>query len=136
MLLFHIRCLTLPVDAEGWVGDAVIEGVSRKLIIVQRIAKLHIVGIAATNEHIRLSNAEGERINFLSIADDLRLGIQSLDSFLHTGKHLACAHSHVVHGFGGSFWVGEVCLHRQHIAHQINDVAAGEMGSGLLIIAL
>lgn len=136
VFLLHICGLAFPVDAEGRIGDAVVEGVSRELIVIQRVSELHIVGIASTDEHIRLGDSEGKRIDLLTVADDLRFGVQCLNPFFHAGEHLACAHSHVVHGLGRSFRVGEVRLHRQHIAHQINDVSACEVGSGFLVITL
>ena len=136
MLFLHIRSFALPVDTEGRIGDAVVESVSSEFVIVQRISKLHIVGISTADEHIRLCDTEGERVDFLTVADDLCLGIQSLNPFFHAGEHLACTHGHVVHGFCGCFRVGEVGFHRQHVAHQINDVTAGEVGSGFLVIAL
>ena len=100
MFFFNIRRLAFPVDAERWIGNAVIKGIAREFIIVQRIAKLHIVRVTTTDEHIGFCNAEGKWVDLLSITDNIRLAVKGLDSFLHAGEHLACTHGHVIYGLG------------------------------------
>ena len=52
-----------------------------------------------------------------------------MDTLLHTGKHLRGAHRHVVHGHIAVIQLG---VAQQQVGHQIDDVPAGEVRSGLL----
>ena len=52
-----------------------------------------------------------------------------MDALLHTGKHLRCAHRHIVHGHIAVIQLG---VAQQQVGHQIDDVPAGEVRSGLL----
>ena len=49
MLGLHRSSLPLPVNAEGRVGDTVVKLVTLKLVVVQGVAKLHIVGVTPTD---------------------------------------------------------------------------------------
>ena len=88
----------LPVDAKGRIGYDIVELVTLELVIAQRIAQTHIVGIAALDQHIGLGDAIGLRIELLTVAGDLRLGINLAEPLIQTGQHLAGAHRHVVDG--------------------------------------
>ena len=52
-----------------------------------------------------------------------------MDALLHTGKHLRGAHRHVVYGHIAVIQLG---IAQQQVGHQIDDVPAGEVRSGLL----
>ena len=52
-----------------------------------------------------------------------------MDALLHTGKHLRGAHRHVVHDH---ITVIQFGVAQQQVGHQIDDVPAGEVRSGLL----
>jgi len=52
-----------------------------------------------------------------------------VDAFFHTGKHLRGSHCHVVHGHIAVIQLG---VAQQQVGHQIDDVPAGEVRSGLL----
>ena len=52
-----------------------------------------------------------------------------MDTLLHTGKHLRGAHRHVVHDH---ITVIQFGVAQQQVGHQIDDVPAGEVRSGLL----
>lgn len=111
--------------------------ISVKLIVVQRVAKLHIVGIAPTDQHVGLGDTKGEGVQLLAKAGDIRIGIQLFQPLLHAGEHLAGAHGHVVDRLGDAILVeGVLVASHQQVAHQINDVTAGEVCSGLLVVGL
>lgn len=120
MLCLYSGCLPLPVDAKGRVRYAIVELIALKLIVVQCVAKLHIFRIATANEHICLSDAEGERIEFLPKAGNIRICIQLLQPFLHASKHLAGAHRHVIDSFADAISI-KFNIVDQHIAHQISS---------------
>ena len=119
------------------IGDAIVKLVAVELIVVQGVAELHVVGIAPTDQHVGLGDAKGEGVQFLAKAGDIRIGIQLLQPLLHAGKHLAGAHGHVVDRLGDAIPVeGVLVASHQQIAHQVNDVPAGEVRSGLLVVGL
>ena len=137
MLCLHRSGLPLPVNPEGRVGDAVVKLVAVEFIVVQGVAELHVVGIAPTDQHVRLGNAEGEWVQLLAETGDIRVGVQLLQPLFHAGEHLAGAHGHVVDRLGDALPVEGVLIPRhQQVAHQVYDVPAGEVRSGLLVVGL
>lgn len=78
------------------IGNAVVELVALKLVVIQRIAELHIVRVTATDEHISLGNAKGKGIHLLTKAGNIRIGIKLQKPFIHAGEHLACSHGHII----------------------------------------
>ena len=96
VLGLHGLLLPLPVDAEGRVGDDVLEGVAGELILGQGIAEAHVVGISAADHHVCLGNGEGGGVEFLPEAGDFHIGVQIVNALLHAGKHLARAHGHII----------------------------------------
>lgn len=137
VLHLHRRGLPFPVDAEGGIGDAVVELVAIELVVVQGVAKLHIVRVTPTDQHVRLGDAEGEGVQLLAETGNIRVGVQLLQPLLHAGEHLAGAHGHVVDRLGDALPVEGVLVPRhQQVAHQVDDVPAGEMRSGFLVVGL
>ncbi len=76
MLGLHRSGLPFPVNAERRIGDAVVELIAVELVVVQGVAKLHVVGIAPTDQHVSLGDAKSERVQLLAKAGDIRIGIQ------------------------------------------------------------
>ena len=56
-----------------------------------------------------------------------------MDALLHATEHLAGAHGHIVNGHAAGIEVG---FGQQQVGHQIDDIPAGEVGSGFLAKAL
>ena len=56
-----------------------------------------------------------------------------MDAFLHAAQHLAGSHGHIVNGHAAGIEVG---FGQQQVGHQVDDIPAGEVGSGLLAKAL
>lgn len=129
-LLLYRFLLALPVDAERRVGDNVAEGIVGEFVIAERIAKPHVVGIAAANHHVRLGNGEGGGVELLPEAGDLHFRVQVMNALLHAGKHLARAHRHVVDR--DVLLPAHVRAGQQQICHQVDNVAAGEVRAGFL----
>ena len=126
----HRLLLPLPVDAEGRIGDAILEGEALELVVGQGVAEPHVVGVSAADHHVGLGNGEGGGVELLAEAGDLDVGIQIVDTFLHAGEHLAGAHGHVVDG--DVALLRQIGVGEQQVRHEIDDVAAGEVGSGFL----
>ena len=130
---FHRLLLPLPVDAEGRVGDDVLEGEPGKLIFRQSITEPHIVGVAAADHHVRLGDGKGGGVELLPEAGHLNVAVQLVDALLHAAQHLAGAHGHIVNGHAAGVEVG---FGQQQVGHQVDDIPAGEVRSGLLAKAL
>ena len=83
------------------------------------------------------SDTHGKRIQFLAEGLHRSVFVQLLQTFFHTGKHLACAHGHIVYGAVNAVIIGDgIIIRQQQIAHQVNDITAGEMGAGLFVVRL
>ena len=133
--LLDIGGFALPVDAKGRIGDDVVKLHVSEFIVVKGVAKLHVVRVAATDKHISLGDAVGEGVNLLTKADDLCFLVQQLHALFHTGEHLAGAHGHVVYGHSLPFALFICGIAGEQVAHQIDDVTAGEVGTGLFVVA-
>ena len=57
-----------------------------------------------------------------------------MDALLHTGEHLGGTHRHVVDGDIAR--VGQVGIGQEDVRHQVDDVPAGEVRPGLLVVGL
>ena len=135
MFRFHARRLTLPVDAERRIRYAVVEPIPLEPVVIQRVAELHVVRLAAADQHVRLGYAERERIDLLTETGHVGIGVKLSQTFFHAGQHLACAHGHVVHGLHNAVAAeGVTVAGNQQIAHEINDVPARKMRSGFLVV--
>lgn len=130
---FHRFLLPLPVDAEGRVGDDVLEGEPGKLILGQGITEPHIVGVAAADHHVRLGDGKGGGVELLPEAGHFNVAVQLVDALFHAAEHLAGAHGHIVNGHAAGIEVG---FRQQKVGHQVDDIPAGEVGSGFLAKAL
>ena len=126
---FHRLLLPLPVDAEGRVGDDVLEGESGELIFRQSITEPHIVGVAAPDHHVRLGDGKGGGVELLPEAGHLNVAVQLVDALFHAAEHLAGAHGHIVNGHAAGVEVG---FRQQQVGHQVDDIPAGEVRSGFL----
>ena len=133
-LRLHRLLFPLPIDAEGRVGDAVLEGKPLELVVGEGVAKPHIVGVAAPDHHVGLGDGVGGGVQLLPKAGHLNLRIEIVDAFLHAGEHLGGAHGHVVDGdVPGPVQIG---VGQENVGHQVDDIPTGEMGPGLLVIGL
>lgn len=130
---FHGFLFPFPVDAEGRVGDDVLEGEAGELILRQSIAEPHIVGVAAADHHVRLGDGKSGGVELLPEAGHLNVAVQLVDALLHAAEHLAGAHGHIVNGHAAGVEVG---FGQQQVGHQVDDIPAGEVRSGLLAKAL
>ena len=130
---FYRLLLPPPVDAEGRVGDDVLEGESGKLIFRQSVTEPHIVGVAALDHHVCLGNGKGGGIELLPEAGRLNVAVQLVDALFHAAQHLAGAHGHIVNGHAAGIEVG---FRQQQVGHQVDDIPAGEVRSGFLAKAL
>ena len=130
---FHRLLLPLPVDAEGRVGDNVLEGEPGELILRQSITEPHIVGVAAPDHHVRLGDGKGGGVELLPKAGHLNVAVQLMDALFHAAEHLAGSHGHIVNGHAAGVKVG---FGQQQVGHQVDDIPAGEVCSGFLAKAL
>lgn len=135
--LLHVGLFALPVDAEGRVGDDIVEGMPGELVVVQGVAVFHAAGVAALDEHVSLGDGIRLRVELLPEAGQVGVGRNVMQPLRQAAQHLAGAHRHVIGGLGAAA-LADVILFRgdQQLGHQVDDVARGEVRSGLLVIAL
>ena len=131
-LRLHGFLLPLPVDTEWRIGDAVLEGEALELVVGEGVAEPHIVGVATPDHHVGLGDGVGGRVQLLPKACHLNLRIEVVDAFLHAGEHLGSAHGHVIDGDIPG--LGQIGIGQEDVGHQVDDVPAGEMGPGFLVV--
>ena len=86
---------------------------------------------------IRYCNSHGKGVDFLPKRLHGGLAVQLLQTFFHTGQHLAGAHSHIINCAVDSIVIlYDIVVGQQQVAHQVNDISAGKMGSGLFVVGL
>lgn len=124
----------IPIGRTPDNRDDVLKGVSAELVVGKRIAEPHIVRISAPDHHIGLCNSKCGGVVFLSEAGYSSVSVQSMNAFLHAGQHLRSSHCHIVDSGIVDFCY--ISVRKQQIGHQIDDVAAGEVRSGVIAEAL
>ena len=134
---FHLRFLSLPVNAEGRVGDYIVKFIAAERIIAQGIAVFHAGCVAALDQHIRLGDCISFGVELLSKAGQGGILADILQTLGQAAQHLRSAHCHIVGGLGAALG-GDLLFLRcdQQLCHQVNDIPACEMGTSLFVIGL
>ena len=129
--------LPLPGNAEWWIGNDIVELIAAEFIIRKCIAKLHIVRITPTNQHVCFGNTESERVELLTENIHVCLAVQRFEAFFHAGQHLTGTHGHIVDSFADAiFFKGIPVPGHQQVTHKIDNISAGEVRSCFLVIRL
>ena len=130
--------LLLPVHAEGRVGELIIEGLSRKLVVGEAVAEAHVVAstvvVYLLHKHVGGGGGEGTLVVVLPVNIESGRRVVLAQVVLRLSQHAAGAAGGVeelAHGAGR----GEdlVILDEQDVHHQADDLARGEMVAGGLV---
>ena len=137
-MLFLYGCLRgLPLNAERRIGDDIIELIARELVVAKGISLTHVLGIAALDERVGLGNGKGLVVQLLTITGDLSLGVYLQKALCQTTQHLTGAHGHVVDGSRDALVLQLLfVVANKQVGHEVDDIAGGEVGSGLLVVTL
>lgn len=97
----------------------------------------HVCVVLAADERARLRDAEGEGVELLAVAGHAGLRVELAQALLGAAKHLRGAHGLVVNRLCDAVAVEymRVGLNEQ-VGHEIHNVAAREVGAGVLVVRL
>ena len=124
----------LPVDAEGGIGQAVVEDLARQAVLGQGVAVDEVGDVLALDQHVGLADGVGLGVEFLAMDHQARLGVEALEVLFRPGEHAAGPHRGVIQGADDArLGEGGVVTGEQQFDHQTNDLARGEVLPGGLV---
>jgi hypothetical protein len=130
--------LLLPIHAEGRIGEQIIEGLARKLVVGKTVAEAHVIATAVVvyllYEHVGGSRGESTLVVVLPIDIEPGGRVVLAQVVLCLGQHTAGA-AGGVEELAHRARCGEelVILDEQDVHHQPDDLARGEVVTGGLI---
>ncbi|BBF66585.1 hypothetical protein AFERRID_28030 [Acidithiobacillus ferridurans] len=124
----------LPLDAEGRVGQHVIEVLAAMAVVGQGVPRNDIGHILAANEHIRFAGGVGFVIEFLAEHGQAGVGIETVQMLRRHRKHPAGACRRVVQGADDATpGQRRVIFRKQEFHHQVNDFPRRKVLSGRFV---
>ena len=133
MLGFDSRLLRSERYAERRVLNHVVELVAGELVVVVGVAASHVVGVLAADKRRGLGDGEGERVELLPEGLHIRIRVECEQPLAHAAEHLRGAHGAVVHEPADVVALEHARVGGDdEVGHEIDDVAAGEVLSGLV----
>jgi hypothetical protein len=79
VLLLDLLLLLLPIHAEGWIGEEIVEGLARELVLGEAVAEADIVAatvvIHLLHQHVGSCGGEGALVVVLAVDVEPRLGM-------------------------------------------------------------
>ena len=131
MLVIDFGFDLFPVDAEGGIGEHVVELVGVELIVTEGVAELDAADILPLDQHIRFANGIGFGVQFLAEGAHHRLGIEFVDVFHAAGEKAARPRRRVVDGADDAV-PGQrlVVFHKDQRGGETDDIARGEVLPG------
>ena len=134
MLVFDACFDFLPVDAEGRIGEHVVEPVGVQLVFAERVTQLDAADVLAFDQHVAFADRIALWVQFLTKGSHDRFGVQLVDVFHAAGKKPASSRRGVVDGADDArFGQGVVVFHEDQRRSQPDDVARGEVFSSGLV---
>ena len=132
---FHGGFFVFPFAAERRVGQHIVKGLARELVVGEGVAQLDVVGILPLDEHVRLADGEGLVIDLLPAQEQARRAVATVDVLLGHGEHAARAAGRVIDGRSGAR-AGQsgVVVGEQQVDHQLDDLARGVVLPGVLVV--
>ena len=132
---FHLRFLTLPVNAEGRIRDHIVKFIAAERIIAQGITVFHAGCVAALDQHICLGNRISFGVELLSKAGQGGILANILQALSQAAQHLRSAHGHIIGRFGAALGSDFLLFGgNEQLGHQVNNVPAGEVGTSLFVV--
>ena len=136
---FDVAFLLFPFDAEGWVGEHVVESPFFFLIVFveavggEGVAQHDVVGGVAFDEHVRFAN--GPRFVVPVLTEQLGGGfvVELFDVAFGNTEHAAGSTGGVVDGFDDVAFAKIGFGGEQQVDHQADDFARREVFSGFFV---
>ena len=95
MLPLDLFLLLLPVHAKGWVGEQIIEGLARELVVGEAVAEANVIAAAVVvyllHEHVGRSRGEGALVVVLPVDVEPGRRVVLAQVVLRLGQHAAGA---------------------------------------------
>ena len=136
--LLDLLLLLLPVHAEGRVGEEVVEGLARELVLGEAVAEADVVAAAVVvhllHQHVGGRGGEGALVVVLPVDVEPRRAVVLAQVVLRLGQHAAGAAGRVeelAHGAGRGEQL--VVVDEQDAHHQPDDLARREVVAGGLV---
>ena len=138
VFLKDLALVGLPALAVGRIRQHEVEAGACELVGGESGAVADVLGVVALDHHVRLADGIGLGIDLLAVEVDGGLGADGAlgidDEILGLGEHAAGTAGGIVNGDDGR----ELLFHRleQQVDHELDDLARGEVLSGLLVVLL
>ena len=118
----------LPLDAEGGIGEHVVELLAGQPIVRQRVAEDDVGDVLPLDQHVGLADGVGLRVQLLAIHDEPSIRVQPGQMLAADGQHAAGACRRIVQrphhaGLGQ----GVVVFDEEQVDHEPNDFARREV---------
>ena len=132
VLLLDLFLLFLPVHAEGWIGEEVVEGFAGELVFREAVAIPNVVSGAVVvhllHQHVGRRGGEGALVVVLTIDVELRRAMVLAQVVLRLRQHSARA-AGGVEQLADCAGRGEqlVVIDKQDVHHQPDDLARREV---------
>ena len=137
MLLLHDRLLILPLDAEGRIGQHVVELAAlepvARLAVAQRVAEDDVAGFLVLDQHVRAADRPGFVVVLLPIESEVGVFVLGEDEFLGLRQHTAGPAGRVVDGPEDARPVDVLLAGVDEVRHQADDLARREVVAGLFV---
>ena len=129
--------LVLPLDAEGRIGEHVMEALVGMavlgLAVTERVAPDDVVGFSALDEHIGTANRPAFVVVLLSEQAEIGAGVLAPNVFLGDGEHSAGAAGRIINRAIDTGCVDIALAGIDQVRHQADHFARGEVVPGLLV---
>lgn len=124
----------LPLHAERRIGQHVVELLMRMAIIRQGVAENDVADVLPLDQHVRLADGVGLRVQLLPVHDEGCLVVVLRKVLVGCREHPACACRGVVdRPYHTGFREDLVVFHEEEIDHEADDLAGGEVLTGRLV---
>ncbi len=119
----------LPFDAEGRIGQHIVEGFARVAVVGEGVAGFDLADVLPFDEHVGFADGVAFVVELLADHDDARA--EFFEVFARDREHAAGAGGGVVDGAdNGGFGENVVVLNEEEVGHEADDVARGEVVAG------
>src|SRR5690554_5354489 len=135
MLVGDLLLYLLPFHTKGRVGEHKVKADVGQLVIGQGVAQLNVADVLALDQHVRLTNGVGLRVELLAVQGDRYLVADRLDVFNTLGQKATGARCGVIDGDDAVRLELGVLASDHQRGGQVNDVSLGEVFTSRLVRA-
>ena len=134
MLGVDLVGLGLPLDAEWWICQQVIELLAGKAVLGEAVAELDVVSVLPLDHHV--GTADGKGFVVVVLPEDFELGvwIQLTQELLGDAEHTAGPAGRIVEGPNGARSPQDLRVwSEQQVHHEPNNLARREVIAGRFV---